>query len=164
MGENVSVPVGLCPFVAGVASCLDFGFRRLKAIVSDLTPEQLAKEPDGFSNSIATLIVHIAASEIYYAHRLTGTEVPGDLKREFLLDKPLSPLPAPTTETAETLTAKMVKAREVLLMAMARVSEADLVRELGFGPDQQGVRWVLSLLPNHQAMHLGQVLVIRQHV
>lgn len=158
------MPADLHPFVAGVASSLDFGLRWLKGIVGDLTPEQLAKKPAGFHNSIATLIVHTAGSEIYYAHRLAGTEVPDDLKREYLLDKPLSPLPEPVGETAESLTAKMVKARAVLLGAMAGVSEADLAREAGFGPDQQGVRWVLSLLPNHQAMHLGQILVIKQHI
>lgn len=164
MRTDLSVPVDLNPFVAGVAASLDFGFRWIQALVEELTPEQLARVPAGFRNSIATLIVHTAGSEIYYAHRLTGTEIPDELKLEYLLDKPLSPLPAATGETAQSLIAKMVKAREVLLKAIARVSEADLLREANFGPDQQGVRWVLSLLPNHQAMHLGQVLLIKQHV
>jgi len=164
MHTDVSVPADLSPFVAGVAASLDFGSRWLKSLVGELTPEQLAKEPAGFRNSIATLIVHIGAAEIYYAQRLTGTDVPDDLKRDYLLGRPLSPLPAPAAETAESLTAKMVKAREVLLKAMAQVTEADLAREADFGPDQQGVRWVLSLLPNHQAMHLGQILLLRQHV
>lgn len=163
MRADVSVPADLSPFVAGVAASLDYGFRRLKKLVGELTPEQLAKEPAGFQNSIATLVVHIGAAEIHYAHHLSGIEVPADLEREYLMHQ-YSPLPAATGETAESLTAKMVKAREMLLKAIARMTEADLAREADFGPDHEGVRFVLSLLPNHQAMHLGQILLLRRQV
>jgi uncharacterized damage-inducible protein DinB len=154
----------LHPFVAGVASSLDFGHRWLQGVIKELTPEQLAALPTGFHNSIATLVVHIAGSEIYYAHRLMKADVPDNLKREYLLDKPLSPLPVAVGETPESLTAKLTTARQILLAAVAKVSEADLDREADYGPDQQGIRWVLSLLPNHQAIHLGQVLLVRQHI
>jgi len=164
MRADLSVPADLSPFVAGVAASLDFGSRWLKGLVGELTPEQLAKEPAGFRNSIATLVVHIGAAEIHYAHQLTGIEVPDDLEREYLMEVPPNPLPAAAAETAESLTAKLEKARAILLRAMARVTEADLAREAEFGPDQQGVRWVLSLLPNHQAMHLGQILLLRKHL
>lgn len=159
-----SLTTELVPYVAGVADSLDFGSRWIQGLVAELTPEQLASQPAGFHNSIATLVVHIGGAEIYYAHRLMGIEIPDDLEREYLRDKPLSPLPVATGETAESLTAKLEKARGVLLRAIARVTEADLAREADYGPDQQGVRWVLSLLPNHQAIHLGQILLIRQQV
>ena len=154
----------LHPFVAGVASSLDFGHRWLQGVIKELRPEQLAAQPAGFHNSIATLVVHIAGSEIYYAHRLMKADVPDGLKHEYLLDKPLSPLPVAIGETSESLMAKLTTAREILLAAVAKVSEADLAREVSYGPDQQGIRWVLSLLPNHQAIHLGQILLVRQHI
>ncbi|MGE5673193.1 MAG: DinB family protein [Mycobacterium leprae] len=166
MRMDVSVPADLHPFVAGVAASLDFGFTRMKAAIADLTPEQLAKKPEAFHNAIATLVFHVAGSEISFAHRIIGAEVPADLKAEYMLDVPHAQgLPAPASATAESLTAQLTKAHQLLLANLARVTEADLAREIPFGPDRQvTLRWMLALLPNHAAQHMGHIQLIKQHL
>ncbi len=155
---------GVPPAVAVWCAGLDRGQGRVFDVLKDLTPEQLARVPEGLSNSIATLVVHVAAVEVRMAHRIQGTAAPADLQAEFLLDRPQNPLPAPSAETAESLRGKAAKARDVLRAALAGLTEADLGREV-LGPNGTAtVRLALSILPAHQMLHFGQMQIIRKLV
>ncbi|HEY8347046.1 MAG TPA: DinB family protein [Symbiobacteriaceae bacterium] len=152
-------------FVAGIMAALDFGQNRIKEAIRDLSPEQLAAVPDGFQNSIATLVVHLAATEVNFAYRFRGEPVPDALRAEFLLDKPHDPLPAPEGETAESLIAKLDKARSVLTEAAERLTDADLDREWeGPGGRRMSVRLMLSILPYHQGLHFGHIQYLKRMI
>lgn len=166
---DASLPTGVDPRVAVWCVGLDSGQTRMLALLKELGPDQLAKVPAGLSNSIATLLVHVAATEVRMAYRVMGrqvpADVPADLQAEYLIDQPQNPLPQPRGETAESLTAKAEKARRILKEALAGLGEADLERELHLGPDRSAtVRWALSLLPTHQTQHFGHMQMIRKMV
>jgi hypothetical protein len=165
MKMDVTVPTGLDPYIAGIVTPLEFGRASLKRVITGLTPEQLAATAPGFANSIATLVLHVAGYEIVCAHRILGTPVPDELEPEFLLDRPQNPIPVAEGETVESLTAKMDKSRAYLMDALAKVTPADLDREVPLGPDRAAtVRWVLGLIPHHQSDHAGQVLLLKKLV
>lgn len=165
MQLDISAPAGFNGYVQAIAATLDFGADRLKAAIAGLTPEQLARVPEGFANSIATLVVHIYGIEAGFAHRMAGAAMADDLKAEFLLDKPQSPLPAAAGETVESLTAKIEKGRSILVERLASLTEEDLTREVPLGPEKKAtVRWMIALLANHQAIHLGQIQMIKKLV
>lgn len=146
---------------------LEFGTRSLTGAIQGLSPEQLAQVPPGLGNSIATLVLHVAAVEVSIAHAITGREVPAELKPDFLLDQPHgpgSPLPqAPAGETAESLLQKLSRARGILTEAVGQLTEADLRRELPFfGKSMQPISFFLNLLPFHLASHYGQIQLIKR--
>jgi len=156
---------GLHPVAAFVLSTLELGRGNLLRQIQELTPDQLAAKPEGFKNSIATLLVHIAATEVNFCHRIIGKPVPEELKVEFLLDQPHSPLPAPVGATVENLTARLEKSLNFLRETLQGLTEIDLTRVIPFGPDRGGtVQWMLALLAGHQAQHVGHIQLLRGHV
>ncbi|HEY3365590.1 MAG TPA: DinB family protein [Symbiobacteriaceae bacterium] len=164
MRIDLVIPPDLTGHVAGTVGPLEFGRQRLKATLEGLTPEQLSQVPTGLANSIATIAVHICATEANMAYRLMAQPLPDDLKAEFLLNKGgTGLLPEATGETVESLTAKMDRSREMLIQVLGRISDGELDRELEFtGGRHPTVRWALALLPNHQAQHLGQIQMIKK--
>lgn len=162
---DVSVPENLTPYCSGVAAALALGQQRVRAALKELTAEQLSATFPGFVNSMATLVTHICATEVGCAYLLRGEEIPADLKAEYLLDQPRSPLPAAHGQTVESLVEKMEAARSILLGELAKISEADADRVIDFpGGRQVTVRWILGLLAHHQGQHQGQLLYLRRMV
>lgn len=155
-------------FVSGIMAALAFGQDRLKEAIRGLTPEQLAAVPAGesFKNSIATLVVHLAGTEISFAYLFRGEPVPQALQEAFLLDKPHKPtLPAPQGETAESLVAKLEQARSILTQAVEQLTDEDLDRDLpGPGGRKMSIRALLSILPQHQGQHFGHIQYIKRMV
>lgn len=164
---DAPLPAGMDPRAAVSCAALDTGLTRLLGLLQELGPDELHKVPAGLSNSIATLAVHVAATEIRMGYRLMGRQVPADvpteLRADYLMDQPQSPLPAPRDETAASLRAKAERARAVLKEALAGVDAADLEREIALGPDRTAtVRWAVAMLPGHQMQHFGQMQMIRK--
>ncbi len=161
-------PSGLDTAIAVRCVGLDAGQARLLDLLSELGPERLARVPAGLHNSLAALALHVAATEVRMAYRLTGRQpgdIPAPLRAAYLMDGPQSPLPQPQGETAATLRAKAEQARGLLREALASLREADLEREVVMGPERTAtVRWMLTLLPSHQLQHFGQMQIIRQLV
>jgi uncharacterized damage-inducible protein DinB len=153
------------PVIAATWNALSFGEPRLRDLIKELTPEQLTARPAQFKNSIASLVLHAAGTNVSFAHFLKGEPVAEDLKAEYLLNLPQNPIPQPEGETAASLTAKWEKAWQILHDALAGLTAADLDRELTHPKGQKfTVRWLLSLLPYHQTLHYGHMQMIRQHL
>lgn len=150
------------PFVAGVVSVWEIGRRQLKNIIKELTPEQLTQVPAGLANSIATLVVHVAATEFSFAAAFKGEPLSDAIKHEYLLDLPHSPLPAPTGETAESLTAKLDKAEAYMLEALKGLTPEDLTREVPMFGRQVPITRPLALLAHHQSDHVGHIIMIKK--
>ncbi len=162
---DVEIPAGPEPHVALASASLEAGQRRIFDLIAPLTPEQLEKVPAGLGNSIATLVVHVAATELRMASRLRGPggEIPAAQRAAYRLDLPQNPLPPVSGETADSLREKAVEARRALREALSGLSAADLGRELPAGPDRTITpRWMLVMLPVHQVQHFGQMQMIRK--
>lgn len=154
---------GLDPAVAAYLSALDLGRARLVSTMKTLTPEQLEHKPEGFKNSVATLAVHIAATEVSFAYRIMGQPVPDQLAAEFPPHRG-GALTEITGESAETLLTRLEKSRSILQEAVAGLTAADLTREIALGPERAAtVAWLLALLPVHLMGHVGHIQMIRQH-
>lgn len=143
---------------------IDFGRARLWHTVKDLTPEQLSVRPHAFPNDIATLILHIGASEVGMAHLIMGKQVPADLVQMFLIDKRTQLLPRPEGETVESLQEKLAKSLELVREAYAGVTDADFAREVPFGQTTATVRSMITLMPMHQLLHLGHIQSLLKHL
>lgn len=155
---------GLDPAVAPYLSILDLGRGKLNNTIKDLTPEQLEKRPEGFKNTVVTLAVHIAATEVSFAYRIMGQAMPEELLAEFPPHRG-GPLPEIKGESAQAIIAKLEKSRAILQEAVAGLSAADLNREIALGPERAAtVAWLLGLLPGHLNLHLGHIQMITQHL
>lgn len=155
---------GFDPVVAAYLSALDMGRARLTAALQKMTTEQLTAKAAGFKNTVATLVVHIAATEVTFAYRILGQAVPEALLAEFPPHKE-ELLPEITGETVESLVAKLDKSRGLLLESVKGLTAADLRREIAIGKERTAtIEWLLALLPTHQALHHGHIGMIRQHI
>lgn len=160
------------PMIPEARACseqLAFGLRILKGAIRDLTPEQLAFVPPGLANSIATLVLHVAATELVVVEQFTGRPVSEDLRRAVLLDRytpaPGAPIPpADPGETAESLTGKLERARAELQALLEQLTPADLERTFPFRPGgrPQPLTFFLHLLPFHLASHYGHIAIIKR--
>ena len=72
---DASLPTGVDPRVAVWYAGLDSGQARILDLIKELGPDQLAKVPQGLSNSLATLVVHVAATEVRMAYRIMGRQI-----------------------------------------------------------------------------------------
>ncbi|HWI60405.1 MAG TPA: DinB family protein [Symbiobacteriaceae bacterium] len=155
---------GMDPTITGFWYAFVFGRSRFNRLLEGLSPEQLVFKPAGFNNSIAALVVHVVAAEINFAHRIQGKEIPAELKAEFLMDQPQSPLPQPAGETVESLIAKLQRAEAMIKEALTTLTEDDLDRELNPGGQPYTMRWLLSLVTYHATNHFGQLQLIKQQL
>jgi len=160
---DVTIPEGLDPYVASTVAALELGRQRVKVALKDVTPAQLEQVPPGLTNSIATIVVHLCGTEVSFSYRLAGGSTPDEVKAEYLMNLPQSPLPAALGETVESLTAKLDKSRAMLLQTLARLTTADMNREMALGPERSvTLRWAMALLPNHQTQHLGHIQMVKK--
>lgn len=164
---TIDLPVhkGLHPVAAQSLALLDFFRPRLLQLVEEMTPEQLAALPEGYNNDTATLCLHLAATEILFAHAITGQKISDELKVEYLLDRHATKLPRPEGETVASLTAKMAKSHSYVAEALGQVTDENLDREFPIGPERTAtIRWAVGLLSNHQALHMGQIQMLKKHI
>jgi len=157
---------GLDLAVAPTWNVIEFARPRLYRLLEGLTPEQLATRPAGFGNSIASLVVHMAAAEVSFAYIIKGEPMPDELAAEFPVRGPSdTPLPEIQGETAISLAAKVEKARAILREALGSLTAGDLdkVLKFPFGAELTA-RWLLTLIPYHWATHHGQIQMIKQHL
>lgn len=156
----------LMPVAAFLLGQIEFGRARLTAAIKDLSPEQLATAPAGFSNAISTLVLHLATTEVGFSHALMGKPVSAELAAEFPRHLPNTPLPAaaPGT-TAQDLIAKLEKSHGMLKEALGTLTLADLTREVPLGPDRKAtVQWMLCILGSHQSQHMGHMQMMLKHL
>jgi len=147
---------------------LRFALRSVKNAISGLTPGQLDFVPPGLANSVATLVLHTAATEVTIGELLSGRRASEDLRKAVLLDR-YTPAPggqpiaaADPGETVDSLLEKLDRARAFLLEVLEELTAADLERVVTIGDRPTAVTFFLKLLPFHMASHHGQIMIIRR--
>lgn len=157
--------------IAEAQACSDqlaFALRSVKNAIRGLTPQQLEFVPAGLANSAATLVLHMAATEVTIGELLSGRRAPEDLRKAVLLDR-YTPAPggrpiaaADPGESADALTEKLDRARAFLTEVLEGLTAADLERTLTIGDRPTSVPFFLKLLPFHMASHCGQIMIIKR--
>ncbi|MDQ7793890.1 MAG: DUF664 domain-containing protein [bacterium] len=164
--SQLDVPAAgdLDPAAAVVWHAVEFARPQVLALIRGLSPEQLAARPAGFSNSLSSLMLHCAGACVNFAAWITGEPVPADLKAEFHLDKPHTPLYQPPDETAAGLEAKWDKANGILRSALASVRGDSLDRVITLRGHELTLRWLLAQITFHTPDHYGQMVMVKQHL
>lgn len=143
---------------------------RTKQLVEDLNQIHLDYLPDGFSNSIGTLLYHLAATEISWLYEdvlgKEGQQLPADLQQHFApgfwvseQDRRLVPIMGkPLAEHLHLLD----YVRDLLLKSYQNMSLEDFRCPRSYEPYEVTPEWVLYHLTRHEAGHQGQMLLIRR--
>jgi uncharacterized damage-inducible protein DinB len=150
------------PHVAYVVAMLDELSARLFDLISDLPQEALDHIPEGTTNSIAMLVVHIAWAEASWVSRTTGRPIPSDLEECLLRGRQGASGDLPVSSaSAEQLVAYCQAVRHNLTNpALASTDGIDQQLE---APGQPAtVREVLMHVVWHWIYHSGQVGILRR--
>ncbi len=76
--DTYQVPDGTLPLLSGILVAMDFAHRNMCAIVADLPPDALSWKPGNAMSSLAGIIVHTMAGEVYGYRRAAGEAVEWD--------------------------------------------------------------------------------------
>lgn len=121
--------------------------------------------PAGFRNSIATLLCHIAGSDMAFAHGLTGRTMSDELRAEYFLGRNDGLLIEPKGETKESLLAKLDKARAALKEALLQIASEDLDKTIERPNGMQvTLRWYLTVIGIHASVHIGHIQMVKQNL
>jgi uncharacterized damage-inducible protein DinB len=150
------------PGTALAAAALDELRERLYDLIADLPQEALDFLPEGATNTIAMLTVHMAWAEATWIANITGIPIPQDLEPSLVPGKqgPSGDLP-PSSGTASELIELCHRVRdEITLPRLAALSEIDV--EIANAQRPMTARGVLMHLVWHWTYHSGQVGVLRR--
>jgi uncharacterized damage-inducible protein DinB len=151
------------PYLAAIAASVEFAKSRAIRFIKGLSQEQLEATPAPFTNSIATLALHIAATNTYFAHSLRGALVPAELQAEFKLDQPQSPLPAAQGETFDSLVEKLERSTALLVETLGSIENPQIEAEIPFGGENTATNaFLLGVVSLHGHQHIGQIQMLRK--
>jgi uncharacterized damage-inducible protein DinB len=154
---------GFChPGAALAAAALDELRERLYDMIIDLPQEAMDFVPEGATNTIAMLTVHMAWAEAGWVVNITGMPIPGELEPRLLPGKqgPSGDLEPFSTSAPELIALCQRVRAEITIPRLSALESIDA--EI---PDRQRpmtARGVLMHLVWHWTYHSGQVGVLRR--
>jgi uncharacterized damage-inducible protein DinB len=150
------------PDIAYVVAMLDELSERLFDLLSDLPLDTLDHVPEGTTNSIAMLVLHIAWGEADWISRATGYPIAAELQECLLPGRQdaSGDLPVSSTPASELIGYCRTVRQTVTRLALASVDDID--RELDTTGALETVRQVLMHLVWHWVYHSGQVGLLRR--
>jgi uncharacterized damage-inducible protein DinB len=160
---NLHPAIGFAdPEVAYAVAVLDELSARLHDMISDLPQNALDHVPEGTTNSIAMLVVHMAWAEASWVSGATGHAIPGDLEECLLPGRQDASGDLPVSSaSAEELIAYCRAVRDTLTRhALASVEGID--EELQTTGQLGSLRQVLMHVVWHWIYHSGQVGLLRR--
>jgi uncharacterized damage-inducible protein DinB len=148
--------------VAYIAAALDELSERLFDLIADLPQDALDYIPEGTTNSIAMLVVHVAWAEASWVSRATGYPIPDDVEECLLPGKQgaSGDLPVSSASTEELVACCRVVRDRVTRPALAAVEGIDA--QLETAGQLTSLRQVLMHVIWHWIYHSGQVGLLRR--
>jgi uncharacterized damage-inducible protein DinB len=144
----------------------------LLAEVTGLSPAQLDWHPDAQTESIGTLLLHLAAVEWSWMHEdifgAAAAEYPGRWDEAMPIRVGA---PQVTGRPLETYLAQLQGARDLTLTILRDFTDADLSRLVGEAAPPPGrerrsvlytIDWVIWHVVEHEAVHVGQIELLRR--
>jgi uncharacterized damage-inducible protein DinB len=150
------------PGAALAAAALDELRERLYDLIADLPQEAMDYLPEGATNTIAMLTVHMAWAEAVWVANITGIPIPDKLEPHLAPGKqgPSGDLP-PSSGNASELIALCQRVRdEITLPRLSALESIDV--EIPNRQRPMTARGVLMHLVWHWTYHSGQVGVLRR--
>jgi uncharacterized damage-inducible protein DinB len=147
---------------AYAVAALDELRERLYDLITDLPQETIDFVPDGATNTIAMLTVHMAWAEAIWVANVTGTPIPSELEAPLLPGKqaPSGDLP-PSSGSASELIELCQRVRdEITIPRLSTLNDVDA--EIPGTQRPMTARGVLMHLIWHWTYHSGQVGVLRR--
>lgn len=150
------------PGTALAAAALDELRERLYDLIADLPQEALDFVPEGATNTIAMLTVHMAWAEAIWITNITGIPIPQELEPYLLPGKqgPSGDLPLSSGSASELIELCQRVRNEITLPRLATLSGIDVAIANTQRP--MTARGVLMHLVWHWTYHSGQVGVLRR--
>lgn len=152
----LSVPYGL----------MEDAFRRLQNLVAGISPEELEfTGPAGNINSTATLIAHLARTDLDYLFCIKGAPVPPELELAYGPDRAEDEtLPAVRGKTAAELLAGYRRVLDMVRDYLKSQPDEAAVRPVTvpWWPKPATVRFVLWHMAGHSMFHQGQIRRLRE--
>jgi uncharacterized damage-inducible protein DinB len=150
------------PGAALAAAALDELRDRLYDLIVDLPQEAMDYRPEGATNTIAMLTIHMAWAEAVWMANLTGVPIPGELEPCLLLGKqgPSGEL-LPSSLSASEGIGLCRRVRDGITLPRLSIL-ADIDCEIADRQRPMTARGVLMHLVWHWTYHSGQVGVLRR--
>jgi uncharacterized damage-inducible protein DinB len=142
-------------------AALDELLERLEDLISDLPDEALHFAPLDESNTIAMLVLHMAAGEAFWLARVTGEPLPEDVKQLLAggMQDQSGNLPASKPDR-ERITRACREVRSLTKERLAKIADPD--RTIEADGRSISVRGVLMHQIWHWTYHTGQVGLLRR--
>ena len=151
LSPALSVPYGL----------VEDAFRRLTGLVRGMRQAELEYPgPAGNVNSTATLLAHLARTDLDYLYCIIGAPVPAELEAEYgpflAADNNLPPV---TGKTAAELLANYRRLLDRVRDYLRTQTEADALRpvQVPWWQERAALRYVLWHMAGHSLFHQGQI-------
>jgi len=150
------------PHVALVVAVLDELSERLFDLISDLPQDALDHIPEGTTNSVAMLVVHIAWAEASWVSHTTGRPIPSDLAERLLPGRQgaSGDLPISSASVEQLIGYCRTVRHNLTKPALASIDRIDQQPEAAGQPAT--VREVLMHVVWHWIYHSGQVGLLRR--
>ena len=142
----------------------------LEGTVADVTAEQAQWQPPGKANPIGAEYAHVLFSEDGVLGAMIGGGAPLMAGRFAGKTGASAPMPQPPNwgDWARTVKVDLAAMREYAHAVyaqtdevLARLTEADLAREVEFGPGKMPVSMVLTIMANNVAWHTGEISCLK---
>jgi uncharacterized damage-inducible protein DinB len=150
------------PGAALAAAALEELRERLYDMIADLPQEAMDFVPEGATNTIAMLTVHMAWAEAIWVANITGLPIPDELEPRLSPGKqgPSGDLPSFSDSAAELIALCRRVRDEVTLPRLSVLENIDL--EIPDANRPMTARGVLMHLVWHWTYHSGQVGLLRR--
>lgn len=161
-----SLAPGLPPHLGVLWGQIQDACRRLEELVSKMSQEELEyRGPVGKDNSTAALLAHLALSDLNYAKRFPGVEVPDSVAATFGPARDdAGMLPDVKGQPAAALLDRIRQAQAYQKQWVDRARDADLDTVVPiFRGNESSMRWLLWHVAGHSMLHQGHIRTLQRH-
>ena len=157
---------GFFPTVGLIYSMLRLNREILKRKVAGLKPGHLAWQPDKYTNTIGTLLLHIAEAELWWMQEvIEGIPLTKKEKEEFRYEIYGSPQASPVERNElKFFLGKLDKVRAKTKKILQRLKDKDLERVHRDSQKRLSNGWILYHLIEHEASHTGQIASLKNRM
>ncbi|HLN64829.1 MAG TPA: DinB family protein [Symbiobacteriaceae bacterium] len=153
------------PALAQSMGQVETAFRRLTGLVQSLPPEALDyRGPDGAQNSAATLVTHLARTDLEYLYQIMGAAIPPDLLQAYgPYEDEAGRLPHISGQSVAQLLAHYSNVITMIRTYIQGLADADAARAVAvpWWPQPATVRYVLWHMALHSIHHQSQILRLK---
>jgi uncharacterized damage-inducible protein DinB len=153
----------LGPRVAFLFSMMDRTRSRLLRVVEDFTDDEIDYSPDMERiETIGTLLLHIAAVEWSWIFEdIDGEEMDYEKwKHAFALRE--EEVPQLTKQGLQFYKDRLIEVRSEVFVRLRNLDDSNLHTLVEAGNAEVSIEWILFHLLEHEAMHIGQISILKR--